>query len=130
MTDIVGVLGESNGVSVATTVVYTVPAGKAAKVKLFYRGTAGVNSTLAILINGLTIMTTGALTSGNFIYSSGAALNETSGTAPLGDTQATTGAPAPEEYYLSAGDTVSYVIGTADFGAMSFQVVGAEVDVI
>lgn len=130
MTDKIGVLGESSNVTQATHTAYTVPANKAARVKLMYRGVAGVNSTLKATINGIDAFLTAALTAGNVSHSTTAAMHNTQAASAIaGGTDATTVAPGPKEYYLAAGDSVTFTIGTADFTSMNFQVVGTEVDV-
>lgn len=129
MSDFIGVLGIGTGIVQGVTTAYTVPSGKTAKIKLFYRGVAGVSSTLEVLINGITSFKTAALTSGNVSHSTTAAMHNTqAATAITGGTDATTVAPGPKEYFLDEGDTVQYTIATADFTSMSFQVVGSELD--
>ena len=128
MTDLVGVLDASSTVTAATTTVYTVPAGHAAKVRVMFRGTAGVNSTLAVLINGMTVFTSAALTSGTVSYSTYSIWHKNDAAASIvGSNDTSTIAPFQREYFLSAGDTVQYTIGTAAFSAMDFQVVGTQV---
>lgn len=131
MADLIGVLGENTSVAVASHTAYTCQAGKAAKVKMFYRGQAGSGgtSTLSVAVNGLTIFTKGATIASHYIFSSRSNVMETGSVAPTGVDADTTVGPAPEEYYLSAGDLVTYTIGGEVFAAMSFQVVGAEVDI-
>lgn len=129
MADNIGVLGEQTGVTVATHTVFTCPTGKAAKVKLIYRGQAGASSTLAIAVNNITVMTSAALTVSHHIYSTSAQLSTGSvAAAPDGTTTATTVSPSPHEFYLTAGDTITYTIGTAAFASMNMQVVGVEID--
>lgn len=129
MADNIGVLGSSTAASVGTHTPYTVPSGKAAKVKIMFRGTAGVSSTLALIINGMTVFTTAALSSGNISFSTTLVMHNSDAAANIvGGADATTIAPGPKEYYLSAGDTVQYTIGTAAFSAMDVQVVGIETD--
>jgi hypothetical protein len=130
MTDKIGRLARATVAAQGTTVAYTVPANKTARVKLMHRGIAGVNSTLAVLINGVQILLTAALTSGNASYTSSALMHNTGTVASVnGGSDATTIAPGPKEYFLAGGDTISYTIGTADFSSMFFDVVGAELDV-
>jgi len=129
MADIAGVLGEASSVAVGTYTAYTVPSGKNARVKIMYNGVAGASSTLAVIINGITIFTTAALTSTQIQYTSNAQMHNAVAAAGLtGATEALTCAPGPREYFLSAGDIVQYTIGTAAFSSMSFQVVGVEID--
>lgn len=128
MSDLIGVLGAASAVAVGTTTVYTVPAGHAARVRFMYRGVAGTNSTLAVKINGMTVFTSAALTSGNVSYSSVSVAHKSDAAASIvGSADGTTIAPFVREYMLSADDVVQYTIGTADFSAMDFQVIGSQV---
>lgn len=128
MADRIGVLDAASGVTVATHTAYTVPAGGAAKVRFMYRGVAGTNSTLSVLINGMIVFLSGALTSGNVSYSSVSKAHTSDAAASIaGSADGTTIAPFQRDYFLSAGDTVQYTIGTAAFSSMDFQVVGTEV---
>jgi len=133
MSDKIGVLGEATTVSIATTTVYTVPTGKAAKVQLMFLAKSGADSsgTLAINVNGIAVATSVALTTVEFFHSSNALLfNDPSATVtPGGLTAALTVAPAPMIYYLSAGDIVSYTVAVTALNAMNIQVVGTEIDV-
>lgn len=133
MADIIGVLGSSTSASIATEIVYTVPAAKAARVKLMWLGLAGgdSNGDLTITVNGLAVATLINLVTVEFFYSTSTELVRDSSitTAPTGLTVDLTVAPAPFEYFLSAADTVTYTIGTTAMGSMNFQVVGAEIDV-
>lgn len=126
----VGVLGTSTTASATTTAAYTVPAGKTAKVKVMYRGVSGTNSTLSIVVNGILLFTTSALTNGHIHHSSKAAMYETqtSATGVDGTTDEKTVAPAPQEFYLDAGDVVQYIIGTDAFTSFQMDVVGVEMD--
>lgn len=128
MADRIGVLDAASGVTVATHTAYTVPAGCSAKVRFMYRGVAGSNSTLSVLINGMAVFLTAALTSGNVSYSSVSKAHTSDAAASIvGSADGTTIAPFQRDYFLSAGDTVQYTIGTAAFSSMDFQVVGTEV---
>lgn len=128
--DILGVLGEAAIAVQGTQTAYTVPASKTARVRLQYRFTSGTNTTFRVLINGMEVFRTGALTSGNVHFTSNALIINTAANdaAITGATEALTCMPYQREWFLSAGDTVQYVIGTADCSAMNFQVVGAELD--
>lgn len=130
MADIIGVLGEATAVTQATTTVYTVPSGKAAKVRIMYRCQVGGGGTGTLLftVNGVVIWAKGATTASHYIYSTTSAAMITGATAPTGASDSTTVGMAPEEYYLSAGDIVSYTIGGEAATAMNAQVVGVEVD--
>ncbi len=131
MTDIIGVLGEASALT-GTVTVYTVPSGKAAKIRIIHRITASAaaDSTFALIVNGIQIMKTAAMGNSFFQYSNSIAPGvAAAAAAPLGTTAALTVAPAPTEYYLSAGDTVTYTIGGTDLIAASVQVVGSEIDI-
>jgi len=127
MADKIGVLGAASVVTVGTTTAYTVPSGKAAKCRIMYSGVAGSNSTLAAVINGITVFTTGALTSGQVSCSTKTEAHVANPTLDGNGTDSVV-APAPYDFYLSEGDTVQYAIGAANFSSMNFQVVGVEVD--
>ncbi len=133
MADIIGVLGQASVATQATTTVYTVPAGKAAKVKIMWLGKAGSDSNgdLTITVNGIDVATFINLTTVEFFHSSTALLIEdpSATVAPTGLSVALTVGPAPMEYYLNAADTITYTIGTTDMNSMNMQVVGSEVDV-
>lgn len=133
MTDLVGVLGEATGTTVGTTTVYTCPAGKAAKVRLFARFQGDTNSQVAVLVNGMEIARNTAMTAthynytikggGLFAYAAGNAA------APTGLANALTAAPADPIFYLNPGDTIQYTVITAALTAMNFQVVGVAIDI-
>lgn len=130
MTDKIGTLGKLATLTVGTNLVYTCPVGKAARIKLFYRVTAGVSTVFAITVNGIKVLQTAALTTGHFVYSTPAFLSANNATTePVGTADATSVGPAPTEYYLAAGETVTYTVTTADLLAASVQVVGVEIDV-
>lgn len=133
MADRIGVLGESTATAAATTTVYTCPAGKAAKVRLQFviQGGGAGGTTLAVLVNGMTIATVAAMTASFYICSiKGAGLRIAEQAAlPTGIGSGLTVAPADQIYYLSAGDTIQYTIGAVAATAMNFQVVGVEIDV-
>ncbi len=132
MADVIGVLGTASALTVATTTVYTCPAGKAAKVRLMCVFQGSANTTVAILVNGAQVALNTAMTvnhynytikgGGMFAYASGNA------TPATGLANALTVAPADPIYYLSEGDTIQYTVGTAVLLAMNFQVVGVEID--
>ena len=132
MADIIGVLGEASVATIATTTVYTVPSGKAAKVKIMWLGLAGADSLgdLTITVNGIAVATLLNMVTVEYFHSSTAILIEdpSSTAAPSGLSVALTVAPAPPEYYLNAADTITYTIGTTAMGSMNMQVVGSEVD--
>jgi hypothetical protein len=131
MSDKIGVLGEATATTVATTTVYTCPAGKAAKVRLMFRAQGDATTAIAILVNGLEVARVAAMTANFYVCSiKGAGLRiAEQAAAPTGIGAGLTVAPADQIYYLSAGDTVQYTIITAAALAMNFQVVGTEIDV-
>ena len=58
MTDKIGVLGEATTTTVGTTTVYTVPASKAAKVRIMWAGEAHASTStgdLTITVNGIVV---------------------------------------------------------------------------
>lgn len=128
MTDKVGVLGQASTNTTGSTTVYTVPSGKTAIVKFMYRFVAGVNTTFAIVVNGITIFTTGALTSTQVSCSTAANMIVNNPTLDGNGASDAEVAPGPQKYYLDEGDTIVYTIGTADTTGMNFQVVGIELD--
>jgi len=134
MTDRIGVLGEATTTSVATTTVYTVPAGKAAKCQIQTIITAhGSNSSgdFLVTVNGAIAFSHLNLPATEIMWSnSTTALHDPSTSVnPDGTTAALTLAPGPAVYYLSAGDTVTYTVGTDALVACNVQVVGTEIDV-
>lgn len=132
MADVVGVLGEGTTATAGTVTVYTCPAGKGAKGRLFYeiQGASDATTDLTLIVNGIDILVHVNITASNFLFSSPNALKEgplaAQATGVDGDT---TAAPAPIEYFLAAGDTVQYVIAGTTALAMNCQFVGVEVDV-
>lgn len=129
MADNIGVLGSDTSVTIGSHTVYTCPSGKAAKIKIMYRGVAAANSTLKLTVNGIDIFLTAALSVGNVSHSTSLLMHNSQAAASVdGSSDAKTVAPGPKEYYLSAGDTVTSAIGTADFTSLNVQVVGVEVD--
>ena len=134
MTDKIGVLGEATTATVATTTVYTVPSGKAAKCQIMIKITAhGSNSSgdFLVTVNGATAFSHLNLPATEIFWSnSTTALHDPSTSVdPDGTTAALTLAPGPAVYYLSAGDVVSYTVGTDALVACNVQVVGTEIDV-
>jgi len=133
MSDKIGVLGEATTATAATTTVYTVPSGKAARCKIMWAGAShGSTGTgdLTITVNGINVAVILNMTAARFLHSNSTLLvNPETAAAPTGATALLTVSPAPFEYYLSAGDTVTYTIGTLTMVAMNMQVVGTEIDV-
>ena len=76
MSNKIGVLGEATTATAATTTVYTVPASKAAKVRIMYevQGGAGAGTTFKITVNAIDVMVHGAITASNYLFSSPNAL--------------------------------------------------------
>jgi hypothetical protein len=131
MSDTIGVLGESTATAVATATVYTCPANKAAKVRIFSRFQGDTNSQVAFLVNNMEVARNAAMTASHYAYTvrSAGLLAANSANAPTGATAATTASPADQIYYLSAGDTIQFTVVTAALLAMNCQVVGVEIDV-
>lgn len=133
MSDKIGVLGEATVATAATTTVYTVPSGKAARCKIMWAGASHASTAtgdLTITVNGINVAVILNMTAARFLHSNSTLLvNPETAAAPTGATALLTVAPAPFEYYLSAGDTVTYTIGTLTMVAMNMQVVGTEIDV-
>ena len=134
MSDKIGVLGEATTLTVATTTVYTVPAGKAAKCQIMVKIEAhAANSTgdFLVTVNGVVAFSHLNLPTTEILWSNSVtALHDPSTSVdPDGTTAALTLAPGPAIYYLSAGDVVSYTVGTDALVACNVQVVGTEVDV-
>jgi len=134
MTDKIGVLGEATTTTVATTTVYTVPSGKAAKCQIMTKITAhAANSTgdFLVTVNGAVTFSHLNLPATEIMWSNSVTALHDPSTAvdPDGTTAALTLAPGPAVYYLSAGDTVTYTIGTDALVACNVQVVGTEIDV-
>ena len=133
MTDKIGVLGEASTATAGTHTVYTVPSGKAAKVKIMWLGKAGGDSAgdLAFTVNGILVASWLNLVTVEYFHSTTALLiaDNSITAAPTGASVALTVAPAPMEWYLSAGDVVSYTIATTAMNSINVQVVGTEIDV-
>lgn len=134
MADKIGVLGEATTTTVATTTVYTVPAGKAAKCQIQVKIEAhAANSTgdFLVQVNGVTVFSHLNLPTTEIMWSNSttALYDPSTSVDPDGTTAVLTCAPGPAIYYLSAADTVTYTIGTDALVACSVQVVGTEIDV-
>lgn len=131
MSDIMGVLGEASTLTVGTTTVYTCPVGKAAKVRLMALFQSGVNSDVGVLINGIEVARSGAMTNLHYWFTNGGAglMRAAATTKPTGASAAETIQPAAPIYYLSVGDTIQYTVTTAALLAANAQVVGVEIDV-
>ena len=133
MTNIIGVLGESTtaNTAVGSFTAYTVPTGKASKVKLMYHAVMANTGTLVISVNGIPIAAPAAATGVDNVFSSTVNMVEnTTTTAPTGILPEVTVGNAPQEYFLSAGDLVTFTVGIVDLASMNMQVVGSEIDVV
>lgn len=131
MSDGIGILGQSTITTVGTNSVYICPAGKAAKVRIQMLMQAAANTDLGILVNGVEVARTGALTVNDYVWTpkaTGILLNAQSAAKPDGLTAAKTVQPADPIYYLSAGDSIQYSITTLAPLSMNIQVVGIEID--
>ena len=133
MSDKIGVLGEATTATAATTTVYTVPSGKAAKCQIMWAGLSHASTgtgDLTITVNGINVAVVLNITAARYVHSNSTLMvNPETAAAPTGATALLTVAPAPFIYYLSAGDTVTYTIATLTMQAMNLQVVGTEIDV-
>lgn len=131
MSDKIGVLGEATTLTAATTAIYTVPSGKAARGRIMFSGQGAADATtdFKITVNGIVIFDTVNIAASNFLFSSDSAILLIQAGLPTGLTVAQTVAPFPKDYYLAAGDVVSYTIAGTTALAMNAQFVGTEVDV-
>lgn len=131
MTDKIGVLGEQNAITVGSHTVYQCPAGKGARVKLFFRGQAGAGGllTFALTVNGITVMTTAALTASHHFWSSTAQLFKSQAAVPNGAALADVPSNSPMDWYLTEGDTITYAIGGESAISCNVQAVGSEIDI-
>ena len=133
MADKIGVLGETTTATAATTTVYTVPAAKAARVKIMWAGFSHASTgtgDLTLTVNGINVAVVLNMTAARYLHSNSTLLvNPETAAAPTGATALLTVAPAPFEYYLAAGDTVTYTVATLTMQALNVQVVGTEIDV-
>ena len=133
MADKIGVLGEATTATAATTTVYTVPAAKAARVKIMWAGFSHASTgtgDLTLTVNGINVAVVVNMTAARYLHSNSTLLvNPETAAAPTGATALLTVAPAPFEYYLAAGDTVTYTVSTLTMQSLNVQVVGTEIDV-
>ena len=129
MADIIGILGEQDDETVGTSTVYTVPAGKSARVQVMYRGQATASSPdLTLRVNGVDIFAQTGITGSNYVWSTADTLFNSNAAAPDGSGTGQVVAKYNQDFYLSAGDTVQDIIGSNAFDTIDFMVVGAEVD--
>jgi len=133
MADKIGVLGEATTATAATTTVYTVPAAKAARVKIMWAGFSHASTgtgDLTFTVNAINVAVILNMTAARYLHSNSTLLvNPETAAAPTGATALLTVAPAPFEYYLAAGDTVTYTVATLTMQSLNVQVVGTEIDV-
>lgn len=131
MSDSIGILGRASATTVGTTTAFTCPAGFAAKGRVIFSGVNAAvgNSTLQVIVGGITIMQSGNIATSNYIYSSALLLSSgTLAAGPDGLTDAKTVAPFQRIYFLNPGDTVQYIIGTNALASFQLQFVGVLVD--
>lgn len=129
----IGVLGETTTVTASTIAVYTVPASKAAKVRLMWWISAPSTCRCQLVVNGATVFDDTA--GGNeFTASAAAVATPATGvvvaftaTDPINATTHVL-SPLPVDYYLSAADVVQLIISGTDATAVRVQVVGVEDD--
>jgi hypothetical protein len=129
MTDIIGILGEQDDATVGTHTVYTVPAGKAARVQVMYRGQIGGSAgDLTLRINGVDVFKQSNITASNYVWSTSDTLYNTNASVPDGSGTGQVVAKYGQDYYMSAGDTLQYIIGSNDFSSIDMFAVGVELD--
>lgn len=132
----IGVLGEGTTATVGTTTIYTVPANKAAKVRLQWYVSAPATTLFSISVNGQVVFQDTAAAAE---FSASAAAIATPATSvalafQVADPIPTAGPPThvirplAVDYYLATGDVVSYTIGTLAATSVRVQVVGVEDD--
>ena len=133
----IGVLGQSTSTAVATYTAYTVPASKAAKVRLQWYVSAPSTTAFSISVNGAVVFRDTAAAA-EFSFSGGAIATPHNSVAvafQAGDPLPVAGPPThvirplEVDFYLATGDTVTYSIGTLSATAVNFQVVGVEDDI-
>jgi len=135
MTTKIGKLGVTTNVNVGTTTVYTVPASKAAKVRIQWYIRAPNTARFEIKVNGVTIFgdTAGAAE----ISASAAPITDPEASVALA-LQATNPIlatppthvlrPMGVDYYMATGDTVQLVKSVAGMTEVDVQVHGVEDD--
>ena len=134
MADIIGVLGEASVATAATTVVYTVPSGKAARVQIMVKLEAHASTSTGdflVTVNGMVAFSLVNMVATEIMWSNSiTALHDPSAALePTGTTPTLTLAPGPAIYFLNAGDTITYTVATLTFVNVQVQVVGTEIDV-
>ena len=137
-------LAESTTATAGTTTVYTVPADKAARIRIMINpGGGGGTKQIAILIGAEGSQTvfstigaaedelwTGFRSDATDAYPKDIGVhNENAGWSITTSTAEKDWiAPLPIDYILSAGDTVQYTITSTSWGTVLFQVMGVEDD--
>lgn len=126
---------DASATAQGTTTVYTVPASKAARIRVQFFVNAPSTSVFTLTVNAQTIFSD--TSAGNEFALSGATLaapatgvvlafQTTNPLAANPPTHISTAIPA--EYIIAAGDTVTYTIATADATSVRVQVWGVEDD--
>jgi hypothetical protein len=130
MADNIGVLGSATGLTIGTHTVYTCPANKAAKFRLFAKWRTGPATTLTITMNNTIIVVLAAVPDLSFVFTNGGGglIRTPALTQPTGGTPAETCMPAAPIYYLSSGQSVVYTIATAECTIANCSAVGVEID--
>ncbi len=131
MTDKVGVLGSSQVSATGTNTAYTVPSGKGARFRVFFRGIAGNGSSLSMLVDSMEVFRQSGIASGTVVYSSVSLPYNTgaSNASVDGTTEAKTAMPYGRDFWLAAAGLFQYSISSAAFQEIKVAAVGAEVDV-
>ena len=145
----IGILGEAIGTSVATVTIYTVPADKAARVRILFavdNSTNAAHYSVQIGTPGSEYQLHAPLASGIDFFTGTTAQSSPDPDASMkisdgglivqniGDVFADDNGyryaiyPFPMDYYLSTGDTVKYMVVTNAIGDHLIQVVGVEDD--
>ena len=140
----IGILGETTSVAVSTITVYTVPADKAARVRILWAceltsslcrygilvGTPGVERQIANNVAGNIDFWSG-MVDGTTIKSGDIAVQRLdAGTGSWIESSEARGIflPYPHDFYLSTGDTVRVIVGTNALADHLVQVIGVEDD--
>jgi len=139
----IGILGESTAVAIATATIYTVPASKAARIRLLFvceadTGSPQVSFQLGApgseqhitMAGGSNVDFFSGIASGATQKAGDVAANQAALGSTLTDKGADKGAvvPFPHDYILSTGDTVKYKITNEALLDALVQVIGVEDD--
>lgn len=140
----IGILGESTSVTVGTYTVYTVPADKAARIRIMINmGGGGGTKQVAMQIGAIssetvyaTVLTaevewwTGTRIDTGDAYPKNIVIHAANEgwSSTTTTTEKDLIAPLPIDYFLSTGDTVKYIASGATIGGLLFQVMGVEDD--